>query len=44
MKALMITLLVLSCIDFTITFSNGRKCGISFFFRLAALIVFLTNY
>jgi len=44
MRIWMVILLILSCIDFTIKFSNGHKIGISFFIRLATLIVFLTNY
>ena len=44
MKVWMIILLILSCIDFYVTLSNGKKIGFSFFFRLLALILFCTNY
>ena len=44
MRTWMIILLILSCIDFNVTFSNGVKVGFSFFFRLLALILFCTNY
>lgn len=44
MRTWMVILLILSCIDFKVTFSNGVKVGFSFFFRLLALILFCTNY
>ena len=44
MRTWMIILLVLSCINIYITFSNGRRWDIGWFIRLATLIVFLTNY
>ena len=44
MRTWMVILLILSCIDFTITFSNGFKLNLSFFIRLLTLILFCTNY
>lgn len=44
MRTWMVVLLILSCIDFNVTFSNGVKVGFSFFLRLLALILFCINY
>ena len=44
MRTWMIILLILSCIDFTITFSNGSKFNFTWIVRLLTLILFCTNY
>ena len=44
MRTWMVVLLAISCIDFTITFSNGYKINLSWFIRILTLILFCTNY
>lgn len=44
MRTWMVILLILSCIDFNIIFSDDSKLNLSFFIRLLTLILFCTNY
>ena len=44
MRTWMVILLILSCVDFTITFNNSFKFNLSWIVRLLTLILFCTNY
>ena len=44
MRACMIILLVLSIFDIDLIYKNGHTFKFSWLFRLASLIVFLTNF
>jgi len=44
MRTWMIILLVLSCLEIRVTFSDGKQWSFSWLFPLIALILFCTNY